>query len=71
MKFVMFGLLALVAASLAIALIASGPLKVVGILFMFMLAVATAAFVLNRFKGTMNLELDRRLPRALLTSDRR
>jgi hypothetical protein len=71
MKFVMFGLLALAVTGFAIAVLSGAPESIIFATFLFMITVAMAAFVLARIRGTLNLQLDRRLPRALLSSDRR
>lgn len=71
MKFVMFGVLALAAIGFAAALLVGAPQAVIAALAVFLAVVTIATFVLSRLRGTLNLELDQRLPRALLTSDRR
>lgn len=71
MKLVMFAVLALAAVGLAVALVIGARFDLVGAVLIALSALVLAAFVLSRFKGILNLELDRRLPRAFLTSDRR
>lgn len=71
MKFVTIGFLALAAVGPIAALLLGIELKIAGLMFLAMLVAAAVAFVISNLKATLNLELDRRLPRALLTSDRR
>jgi hypothetical protein len=75
MKFVLFCFLALaaigLAGGLAIALVLGASSEVVGGLLIALSVLVLATFVLSRLKGILKLELDRRLPRALLTHDRR
>lgn len=71
MKFVMFGLLALALAGFMAAFFTGAPEPVLFASLLFLIVVAMATFVLSRIRGVLNLDLDRRLPRALLSSDRR
>lgn len=75
MKLVVLGVFGFVAASLITGLVAALSLgassKIVGGLFIALSILMLATFVLSRLRGVLNLELSRRLPRALLTHDRR
>ena len=70
MKFLVFGFLALAALGLVAALIIGVALKIVGLLFLALVVVAAVSLVMSRFRGTLNLNLDDRLPRAYLPFDR-
>jgi hypothetical protein len=71
MKFVMFGFLVLAAIGLAVALVVGAPSQVVGVILLVLAVMLVGTFLLSKLRGILNLELDRRLPRALLTNDRR
>jgi uncharacterized oligopeptide transporter (OPT) family protein len=71
MKFVMLGFLVLAAIALTVALVVGASSQVVGIILLVLAVMVIATFVVGKLRGILNLELDRRLPRALLTNDRR
>jgi hypothetical protein len=63
MKFLVYGVLFLIAAAMVIGLIVGVTVKLIGLLFMALIVVAAVSFVMNKVRGPRPPRPTERLPR--------